>query len=128
MHHLKAASSDAAFFVAGLHISDFASVATCYRMSRINTLLKFCLGADESGGYQPIGFEDRLSVTISEASQSEYELLLSVLNMDWELDRWAHASLSEAAQKIEQILAQRYPELEPMVLRALSNRWSYGWH
>lgn len=96
-------------------------------MSRINNLLVHCLGTDESGGYQPIGFEARLKSVISRSSQDEAAFILRLLNMEWGPDRWTRASLSDETQTYEQLLKDGYPELEPAVIRALANRWSYGW-
>ena len=95
--------------------------------SRVNALLMRCLGADKSGGYQPIGFESRLEVTLAEADQDERSLILKVLNMAWIPGSWMQASFADEMRVYERVIAKEHSELEPMVVRALANRWSYGW-
>lgn len=95
-------------------------------MSHLNSLLMLCLGSDESGGYQPVGFEERLQSVCSDASQEEQAIIERLLIEDWAPD-WKNASLSEEAQRFAEVLVHKYPDLEPVVARALANRWSYGW-
>lgn len=96
-------------------------------MSRINNLLFRCLGSDDAGGFQPIGFEARLKSIISESSQDESTFMLMLLNIDWGPDKWTQASLADEAQEFKQLLKEGYPDLEPVIVCALANRWSYGW-
>jgi hypothetical protein len=94
--------------------------------TRLNGFLKCCLGTNQDGGYQPIGFSDRLQSVYSEATQEEQALLQEILSED-RSPNWTSDSLTEEARLFEIVLAEKYPYLEPVVARALANRWAYGW-
>lgn len=94
--------------------------------ARANTRLRLCLGIDAGGGYQPAGFETRLEVARAGASASERACMERVLAEDWAPD-WTRHSLAEESRRFAEHLARTFPALDSAVVRALANRWAYGW-
>ncbi|MDH5221126.1 MAG: hypothetical protein OEW94_07835 [Betaproteobacteria bacterium] len=94
--------------------------------TRLNGFLKYCLGTNQDGGYQPIGFSDRLQSVCAEATQEEQAVLQEILSED-RSPNWTSGSLAQEARLFEIALAQKHPYLEPVVARALANRWAHGW-
>lgn len=96
-------------------------------ISRVNESLKKCLGGAGVGGYQPVGFEERLREALVAATSEEQALMRSALDLEWCPSQWARGDLSADAAAHGEMLKDRFPGLEPAVVRALASRWSYQW-
>ena len=91
----------------------------------VNAVLKIYLGADENGGYEPLYRDERMLEAFPDNVAEMLELIEPYLAEDPEPDR--SGDLLQQAHQFEAALRQQFPELEPMVARALSNRWHFGW-
>ena len=91
----------------------------------INHVLKVYLGTDETGGYEPIYREERLGQAFPETHAQMMELIAPYLQADHERD-WT-VDLVQGRDQFEAILCQKFPELDPVIARALANRWAYSW-
>ena len=99
----------------------------CYpaEMSDVNSVLKTYLGTDEDGGYEPLYRDERLREAFPGRYVEMLALIQPYLDEDQEPDR--AGDLIQQAHRFETALRQKFPELEPMVARALANRWHFGW-
>jgi len=91
----------------------------------INELLKLYLGADEKGGYQPVGQAERLRQAFPIDYADKLRQIAPYLQADHAPD-WTQHDLPAESRLFEAELRQKYPELDASVVRALANRWSYG--
>jgi len=93
----------------------------------VNEILKIYLGADEKGGYQPVGSgADRLK----RASPSEWEKQLRHITPYLDFDHtpdWSTQNLSQASDAFAERISEQFPELDEIAVRSLANRFSYNW-
>jgi hypothetical protein len=90
--------------------------------------LAIYLGAAESGGYTPMGQEERLRAAFphdAAAVRAEIEGYLQF--PDYPPTEWTSNDLAEAQRVYEQRLTQAFPELNARAVNALACRWSYSW-
>jgi hypothetical protein len=92
----------------------------------INRILKVYLGADESGGYQPLYRDERMREAFPDSCPQMMALIAPYLEEDQEPD-WTTGDLLQQAAHFEATLRQKFPELAANVVRALANRWHFGW-
>ena len=92
----------------------------------INRLLKVYLGADENGGYEPLYGDERMREAFPDSYPQALEVIAPYLEENQEPDR-TRGSLIQQAESFEATLRQKFPELDGSVLRALANRWHFGW-
>jgi len=92
----------------------------------VNRALQIYLGCGPEGGYQPIGCEERLTRAYLADSTRVRQLIARYLDEGHEAD-WSKHGLVEETELFATALAAKYPELERITVKALANRWSYGW-
>jgi hypothetical protein len=95
-------------------------------LDNINEILRIYLGTDTSGGYQPVGCEDRLR----DAYPSNPDMVLARIAhyLDFEFSpAYQFPDLVQARDAFESAIKTTFPELEPVVARALANRYAYNW-
>jgi hypothetical protein len=96
--------------------------------SDINHVLKLYLGADATGGFQPIGCDERLQSAFPGDYTRMMELMSPYLTEDQPQDVWWSAStLSQAADRFAERLQQKFPELDAISIRALANRRAFDY-
>jgi hypothetical protein len=92
----------------------------------INNYLQIYLGTDKNGDYHPIGNGERLK----NAYPDKYiEILLMIskyLDENHNPD-WSKNGLQEEMQAFQGRLKKKYPELDKIIIKSLSNRWAYNW-
>ena len=91
-------------------------------------MLVVYLGADATGGYQPIGKEERLR----KAYPHDFELALAAIEKylqfpDYPPNEWSSDDLAKEQDIYAKRLARAFPELSARAVNALACRWSYGW-
>ena len=91
----------------------------------ISYALKTYLGADENGAYEPLYCEERLKQSFPEDHTEMMRLITPYL----EVDRRPNSGqeLTEDADRFAEELRDRFPELDEIAVRALANRWHFGW-
>jgi hypothetical protein len=92
----------------------------------INHVLKVYLGTDDNGGYEPLYRDERMREAFPDTHSRMMELIAPYLDEDQDPD-WTRGDLIQEANRFEARLRQRFPELDPIAARALSNRWAFGW-
>jgi hypothetical protein len=92
----------------------------------VNQVLRVYLGTDESGGYEPLYRDERMREAFLDSHPQMMALIAPYLAEDREPDRTAGDLIRQAAQ-FEPTLRQKFPELDATVVRALANRWHFGW-
>ena len=92
----------------------------------VNHVLTVYLGADEHGGYEPLYGDERMSRAFPESHPQMMQVIAPYLEEDQEPDR-TEGDLIQQAETFASRLRQRFPELDATVIRALSNRWHFGW-
>ena len=92
----------------------------------LNYVLKVYLGADEDGGYEPLYREERMRQAFPENYSQMMELIAPYLEEDHVPD-WARGDLIQERDLFEVKLGRKFPELDATAVRALGNRWSFGW-
>lgn len=86
------------------------------------------LGADASGGYMPMGREERLNAAFPRDAQSARKAIEKYLQFpDYPPAKWTSNNLAEAQCEYERRLARAFPELTARAVNALACRWSYSW-
>jgi len=91
-------------------------------------VLVLYLGAGESGGYSPMGHEERLRAAFPIDFTSARESIEKYLQFpDYPPTEWASNDLAVAQGIYEQRLARAFPELSARAINALACRWSYSW-
>lgn len=91
-------------------------------------ILAIYLGADEAGGYLPMGQEERLSAAFPGDAKSALALIERYLDFpDYPPTEWTSNDLATEARIYEQKLARAFPELNARAINALACRWSYDW-
>jgi hypothetical protein len=91
-------------------------------------VLTVYLGAGESGGYLPMGQEERLRKAFPRDFDSVRESIEKYLKFpDYPPTEWTTNDLAAAQGIYEQRLAQAFPELSARAVNALACRWSYSW-
>jgi hypothetical protein len=92
----------------------------------INYVLQLYLGADANGGFQPIGCDERLR----SAFPSDYSRLMQLMTRYLGEDHVPDCSKRDLVEERDLFagrLRQKFPELDDMTVRALANRWSFGY-
>ncbi len=95
-------------------------------MPDINSVLKVYLGADEHGGYQPLYRDERMRQAFPDSYPQMMQLIASYLEEDQAPDP-TMGDLIQQAERFEATLRQSFPELDATVVKALANRWHFGW-
>lgn len=95
--------------------------------SDINQLLKIYLGANDEGGYQPIGCDERLRAAFPKDYDRMVNIMSPYLSEDHPPENWAARTLAEEADHFAGKLRAKFPELDARSIKALANRWSYAW-
>jgi hypothetical protein len=95
-------------------------------MIDINEALTVYLGTDDSGGYSPVGHEDRLKERYGDAWPEVLTVIEEYLQFDYHPD-WSKQDLNNAGAEFSEAVSIRYPDLATNVVRALGNRFAYGW-
>ncbi len=91
-------------------------------------ILVVYLGAAESGGYLPIGEEERLQAAFPIDTKAARDAIAKYLNFpDYPSTEWTSSDLATEQRIYEQKLARAFPELSPRAVNALACRWSYNW-
>ncbi|WP_018623480.1 hypothetical protein [Kangiella aquimarina] len=93
-------------------------------MIDINEALTVYLGTDESGGYMPMGQEERLRKHYGEKWKQAMAAIDSYLEFDFSPD-WSKHDLNSAAISFSVEVLKDHPELKEYVARALGNRFTY---
>jgi hypothetical protein len=91
----------------------------------INRVLKVYLGADATGGYEPLYREERMKQTFPDSYVEMMQLIAPYLDEDQERD-WGRDLVKER-NRFEASLRNKFPELDAITTRALANRWSFAW-
>jgi hypothetical protein len=91
----------------------------------INHVLKVYLGIDVTGGFQPIGCDERLEAAFPNDHFRLMQLISPYLRVDHVAD-WSKNGLEEEAELFALELWRKFPELDDVSIRALVNRWSFG--
>jgi hypothetical protein len=93
-----------------------------------NEVLVVYLGAGESGGYLPMGQEERLRAAYPRDARSVREAIERYLQFpDYPPIEWTSNDLAAEQCIYEQRLARAFPELNARAINALACRWSYSW-
>ena len=92
----------------------------------VNRALTVYLGADANGGYEPLYRDERMSQAFPDSYPQMMEVIAPYLEEDQEPD-WTNGDLLHQAERFEATLRQKFPELDATVVRALGNRWHFGW-
>lgn len=95
--------------------------------SDINYILKVYLGTDSRGGYQPVGIDQRMKQAFPNDHDAKMVLIAKYLEAEHPPTVWEKVGLAEEAEVFADKLANRFPELDAVAVRALANRWSFGW-
>ena len=90
----------------------------------VNRVLKIYLGADENGGYEPLYHDERLRQAFPGTYAEMMQVIAPYLAVDEEPD-WTAGDLTQQWRRFEATLREKFPELEPIVARALANRWHF---
>ena len=91
-------------------------------------VLAVYLGASESGGYMPLGQEERLRAAFPRDTNSVREAIERYLQgPDYPPTQWSSNDLAAQQRIYEQKLARAFPELSARAINALACRWSFGW-
>jgi hypothetical protein len=92
----------------------------------VNQILKIYLGADESGGYEPLYRDERMREAFPDSYSEMMALIAPYLGEDHQPDGTTGDLIQHAAH-FEAKLRRKFPELDATVVRALANRWHFGW-
>ena len=94
----------------------------------INHVLKVYLGADDDGGYQPLYRDERMRQAFPDSYSQMMELIAPYLDEDQTPD-WSNGSLdlNQETHRFAATLRRKFPELDDITIKALSNRWHFGW-
>ena len=92
----------------------------------INHVLKIYLGATDNGGYEPLYRDERMRRAFPDDHARMMELIAPYLAEGHEPD-WTRGDLIQEAACFEAALRQKFPELDAIAARALSNRWAFDW-
>jgi hypothetical protein len=92
----------------------------------VNLLLKVYLGADENGGYEPLYRDERMRQAFPDNYSEMMQLIAPYLRENQERDS-TKGDLIQQAERFQAALAQKFPELDAIVVRALGNRWHFDW-
>jgi hypothetical protein len=86
------------------------------------------LGASESGGYLPMGQQERLNAAFPGDAKAALDAIEKYLHFpDYPSTEWTSDDLATEQRIYEQRLARAFPELSARAVNALACRWSYGW-
>jgi hypothetical protein len=86
------------------------------------------LGAGQTGGYQPVGKEERLRAAYPRNVQLALSAIEKYLEFpDYPPAEWSSNDLAKEQGVYEERLARAFPELSARATNALACRWSYGW-
>jgi hypothetical protein len=94
----------------------------------VNAILKLYLGAGATGGYQPVGKEERLKSAYPNDHGAMLKQIEGYLQLDYHPpSEWTHSDLAAEQRVVEKVLAERFPDLDKVSVNALACYWSYGW-
>lgn len=94
----------------------------------LDAAMRLYLSGADSGGYEPIRAEARLREAFGDQAssvKSQLDRYLAAV-MSWETN-WATETLSVAATRVENRIADEFPQFEPLARRAMSNYFAYQW-
>jgi hypothetical protein len=80
--------------------------------TEINDLLHLFLGADERGGFQPVGCDERLRRAFPDTHSEKMGMIQRYL---------------AESRLFAKMLEAMFPELDSISARALANRFAYDW-
>jgi hypothetical protein len=94
----------------------------------INDLLHLFLGADEKGGFQPIGCDERFRRAFPDTHGEKMRAIQRYLDAgaDYQPD-WSKNDLVAESRLFAKMLEASFPELDLISVRALANRFSFDW-
>jgi hypothetical protein len=94
----------------------------------INDVLKVYLGTDDSGGFEPLYCDERMRQAFPDSSSQMMELIAPYLDENQTPD-WSNGKLDliQEADRFAASLRRKFPELDDVTIRALANRWHFGW-
>ena len=94
----------------------------------INHVLKVYLGTDENGGYEPLYRDERMRQAFPDSYSQMMGLIAPYLEED-QIPDWSDASLdlNREADRFAASLRRKFPELDDITIKALANRWHFGW-
>jgi hypothetical protein len=94
----------------------------------INHVLKVYLGTDENGGFEPIYCSERMRQAFPDSFSHMMELIAPYLD-EGEPPDWSKGNLDliQEADRFAASLRRKFPELDDLIIRSLSNRWHFGW-
>lgn len=95
--------------------------------SEASAALEVYLGANQTGGYLPMGQSERMSAAYGDDAKAKLELIQKYLEFDHPSSDWSRPDLAQEQKAVEALLAQRFPELDRVAVNALACRWSYSW-
>ena len=85
------------------------------------------LGAGTTGGYQPIGTEERLKAAYPRDFHAAHQSIKKYLEFSAHpLENWTSDDLAKEQGIFEQELAGAFPDLSAPALNALACRWSFS--
>jgi len=86
------------------------------------------LGANGSGGFLPMGQEERLKAAFPRDAKVARDAIERYLQFpDYPSTEWTSNDLATEQGIYEQKLARAFPELTARAINALACRWSYSW-
>src|SRR5262245_17643437 len=93
-----------------------------------SSVLKIYLGADDNGGYEPLYRDERMKKAFPDSHVRMMELIAPYLaeERDPDLSVGSADLISQASQFAEH-LRRKFPELDDIAIKALANRWHFGW-
>jgi hypothetical protein len=94
----------------------------------INHVLRVYLGAGADGGYEPLYHDERMRQVFPETYPRLMEVIAPYLDADQTPDfSNADLDLLQEAGRFAAALRRRFPELEDATIKALADRWHFGW-
>ena len=112
-----------AFCIAGCDIDQNAKAAD------INEILRVYLDTDSRGGYRSgigIDQEARLRKAFPNMDIDDLMQRIDPYLEEWHNPDYEWEDLAAEADKFEELLVKKFPELDPLIARSLANRWSYS--
>lgn len=94
--------------------------------SGVNHILQIYLGTEGTGGYQPIGCEERLRRAYPADHAHKRKEIEQYLDEDHAPD-WSKRDLTQECDLLAAKLRTKFPQLDDISVRALVNRFAYSW-
>ena len=92
-----------------------------------SAVIKIYLGAGPTGGYQPIGQQDRMKQAFPQDHEHKLARIKKYLDEDHPPAAWSSNDLVQEQKAFEAMLAKKFPELDSVAINALACCWSYQW-